>query len=47
MKILSVLFTVTLLVSANRLAGILRRLHALPNRSLMVRTISLRNEHNQ
>ncbi len=47
MKVLSVLFTITLLVSTNRLAGILRRLHALPNRSLMTRSISLRSEHNQ
>jgi hypothetical protein len=36
MKILSVLFTVTLLVSTNRLAGILRRLNALPTRPATV-----------
>jgi len=32
MKVLSVLFTITLLVSTNRLAGVLRRIHALPDR---------------
>jgi hypothetical protein len=44
MKVLSVLFTITLLVSTNRLAGILRRLHALPERSTMIRSISLRSD---
>jgi hypothetical protein len=46
MKVLSVLFTITLLVSATRLASVLRRLHALPERSTMIRSISLRSERN-
>jgi hypothetical protein len=47
MKILSVLFTVTLLVSTSQIAAILRRMHALPERSTMIRSISLPKDNIQ
>ena len=47
MKTLSVLFTIALFVSTSQIAGILRRMHALPERSTMVRSIYLRKDINQ
>ena len=47
MKTLSVLFTITLFVSTSQIAAVLRRMHALPERSTMIRSISLPKNKNR
>ena len=47
MKMLSILFTLSLFVSANRLAAYLKRSHALPSRSTNTQSVFQNTQRDQ